>query len=502
MPTIYSEGYSAIWEMWDYANSAWPLGPGWSPVDVGTISGVIAGTGLLGGGTIGPVTLDADTTFLQQRVSSICAAGSSIRVINQDGTVTCEVDALGDDIGGSGTLNFISKFTAAATVGDSGIFEDALGNVGIGTTAPGQQLQVGSGLISPDSQVVKLRVAGDEPLSCKGAAAFGHNGAAVILGELDGVANIGGHSARLDAWADLAINRDGGNVGIGTAAPNEQLEITGNFRLPKSTATAGIIYADQAPFIHNFGVGNFFAGVRAGNLTMTGAFNTAVGVDAFPANSSGGSNTAVGVQALFANTTGNFNTASGHSALRNNTSGFQNTAVGYSSLDGNTTGTNNTGVGVFADVTAGNLTNATAIGYAAQVDASNKIRLGNSSVSVIEGQVAYTFTSDVNQKENFQAVDGEETLEKISRLTLESWNYKGNDPQQFRHYGPTAQEFFAAFGHDGFGTVGTDTTINSGDMAGIMMIAIQALERRTAENAELKARIKLMKERLKALEAR
>ena len=49
-----------------------------------------------------------------------------------------------------------------------------------------------------------------------------------------------------------------------------------------------------------------------------------------------------------------------------------------------------------------------------------------------------------------------------------------------------AQEFFAAFGDDGFGTVGTDTTINSGDMAGIMMIAIQALERR---NAVLEARL-------------
>lgn len=39
-----------------------------------------------------------------------------------------------------------------------------------------------------------------------------------------------------------------------------------------------------------------------------------------------------------------------------------------------------------------------------------------------------------------------------------------------------AQECFAAFGDNGFGTVGTETTINSGDMAGVLMIAIQALE--------------------------
>ena len=116
---------------------------------------------------------------------------------------------------------------------------------------------------------------------------------------------------------------------------------------------------------------------------------------------------------------------------------------------------------------------------------------------MIEGQVPYTFTSDKNQKENFQSVDGEAVLRKIGGLNVTSWNYIGHDPQQFRHYGPVAQEFFAAFGHDGFGTIGTETTINSGDMAGILMIAIQALEKRTAENAELKARIEALERRTK-----
>ena len=69
------------------------FGSGWVPVDVGTISGVTAGTGLIGGGTIGTVRLDADTTFLQQRVSGICSVGSSIRAINLDGTVSCETDS-------------------------------------------------------------------------------------------------------------------------------------------------------------------------------------------------------------------------------------------------------------------------------------------------------------------------------------------------------------------------------------------------------------------------
>jgi hypothetical protein len=81
-------------------------------------------------------------------------------------------------------------------------------------------------------------------------------------------------------------------------------------------------------------------------------------------------------------------------------------------------------------------------------------------------------------------------------LLVASWNFIGQDPNQFRHYGPMAQEFFAAFGHDGIGTIGTPTTINSGDMAGISMVAIKALEKRTvelqAENADLKARLEAL----------
>ena len=58
-----------------------------------------------------------------------------------------------------------------------------------------------------------------------------------------------------------------------------------------------------------------------------------------------------------------------------------------------------------------------------------------------------------------------------------------------------AQDFFAAFGHDGVGQIGTETTINSGDMAGILMIAVQALEKRTAE-------LKVLASKVEELEAK
>jgi len=142
--------------------------------------------------------------------------------------------------------------------------------------------------------------------------------------------------------------------------------------------------------------------------------------------------------------------------------------------------------------------NATALGADAVADASNKIRLGNTDVTVIEGQVAFTYPSDMTKKENFRPVDGEDVLNKIRALRLTSWNLIGHDPKQFRHYGPMAQEFFAAFGDDGIGTIGTPTTINSGDIAGILMVAVQTLEKRAAELAQQKDSLKRTVESVEA----
>jgi hypothetical protein len=213
-------------------------------------------------------------------------------------------------------------------------------------------------------------------------------------------------------------------------------------------------------------------------------------------------NTTLGTGALQNNTTGRLNTASGFNALFLNTTGGANTASGNEALGSNTTGSFNTAIGAFADVSDGNLNNATAIGFNAVVDASNKVRLGGDQVAVIEGQVAFSSIADQTQKENFQPVDGEEVLGKIRGFELSSWNFIGHDPRKFRHYGPMAQDFFAAFGDDGVGQIGSETTINSGDLAGILMIAVQALEKRTRELRRKEARIAVLESRLEALESR
>lgn len=176
----------------------------------------------------------------------------------------------------------------------------------------------------------------------------------------------------------------GGDVGIGTTNPSEQLELTGNIKLP-STANGGngpvgVLYSDTSHVLHTYGDDNFFAGEGAGNFTTTGAGkNTGVGKNALGANQGGRNNTAVGYFAMFSNTSGSDNVAIGRGALGNNTTGSDNVVIGAGTAFGSQTGSGNTVVGDGAGVIP-DADNATAIGQGAFAN-SNTIRLGNSQVT-------------------------------------------------------------------------------------------------------------------------
>jgi hypothetical protein len=113
---------------------------------IGDITGVTAGTGLTGGGTSGTVTLDANTTYLQRRVTGTCAAGSSIRVISATGTVTCETDDGGTYSAGTGlnlsgtTFNVNVPLNLSGSLGGQGILSainDTVYGYGVSGSATG-----------------------------------------------------------------------------------------------------------------------------------------------------------------------------------------------------------------------------------------------------------------------------------------------------------------------------------------------------------------------------
>ncbi|WP_461102733.1 tail fiber domain-containing protein [Spirosoma koreense] len=129
-------------------------------------------------------------------------------------------------------------------------------------------------------------------------------------------------------------------------------------------------------------------------------------------------------------------------------------------------------------------------GYILRTDPAN-LPYANAGVALPPSGNAWTTLSDSTRKENFRPADGASFLKKIGQMRLGSWNYKGQDVRTLRHYGPMAQDFFAAFGHDALGTIGEDKAINQADFDGVNLIAIKALiqevEQLKAANQQLKA---------------
>jgi len=162
------------------------------------------------------------------------SAGVASYKLGNDGNVF-KIAAMDNGYGGH-TGNFATNDVQVLSM-------TTTGNVGIGNVAPNVKLNVGEA-IPAGHQLVYVRGYGDEP-GWKGGAAFGYTSASVIMGQLYNVATIGGHAGDLNAWADLAINVDGGNVGVGLSAPLQKFHVVGTGRF--STLASGFnrfVYAN------------------------------------------------------------------------------------------------------------------------------------------------------------------------------------------------------------------------------------------------------------------
>lgn len=186
----------------------------------------------------------------------------------------------------------------------------------------------------------------------------------------------------------------------------------------------------QALYSNTTGYNNTASGNYALNSNTTGYNNTASGYRALYSNTTASFSTASGHQALSSNTTGNSNTASGLQALYFNTTGDKNTAIGHNALWLNTTGDKNTAIGYTAGVTSGsgNLSNSTAIGHNARVSTSNTVRIGDTNVNVIGGQVGFSITSDRRLKEDIQSTNlGLEFINDLNPVQYHRINNENDD---------------------------------------------------------------------------
>jgi len=267
-----------------------------------------------------------------------------------------------------------------------------------------------------------------------------------------------------------------------------------------------------------------------GSMALTSAtealYNTAVGDGSLSATTTGGANTAVGFWAMVANNTGGGNSAFGFSALGENRTGTGNTAIGRGSLGTNTDGSNNTGVGIFTSANP-SATNATAIGANALVDASNKIRLGDEYVTIVESNGVFNTVSDgrfkYNIKEDVKGLDfimnlrpvtyqfdakKQEDFTKgiISAALLNSHAIPAayNENNGIKRTGFIAQEVEAAaqktgFDFDGVKTPATDKQYYSLSYASFVVPLVKAMQEQQQVIDALKKQNELLQQQNEAI---
>ncbi len=169
---------------------------------------------------------------------------------------------------------------------------------------------------------------------------------------------------------------------------------------------------------------NTAVGGYALSKNVGGFLNVAVGEEALTTNVNGSANTAIGTFSMYYSNSGVRNTAIGYQALDTVLTGSRNTAVGSDALGALTSGSFNTAIGDSTDLTglnAGALFNTTTVGYRATTNISNSVRIGNTAVTSIGGQVGWSVLSDGRYK---KAVNEDvKGLDFIMQLRPVSYQY-------------------------------------------------------------------------------
>ncbi len=355
------------------------------------------------------------------------------------------------------------------------------GNVGIGTSSPTAKLQVVDSSVVFNATGYPLSNPGNPPVSGAGRRMmWDADHAAFRVGYVDSTQwnknNIGNFSFSSGenniAYSDgsVAFGQFDSTYGPYSITSGGHNVANGAFSVAMGEANKTDIEASIALGFDNNASG--FSAIALGYANNAssqasvamGEFNTASGSNStafgYTTTASGSNSTAFG---QYTTASGAFSTAMGRFVTTNGQSG--------SFIIGDN------GAGRFNSTYYSDIPNQMQMVFAG----GYKLYSGSSATGVRMngGDNSWSSISDSTKKEKRMAVNGENILDKIAKLKLETWNYIGQDSKVFRHYGPMAQDFHNAFGKDALGTIGNDTLINQQDFLGVSFIAIQALEKRT-----------------------
>jgi len=261
------------------------------------------------------------------RLQGISEAMNRILASDAAGNATWKDPAAINIVTGSGTVNFVPKWTPTATnISNSQIADNGI-SIGINTATPNAsaQLDISSttkGILFPRMTTAQ-RTAIASPAN--GLLVFDNNTNSFWF-----------YNAA--AWTEILSSSSGWSL-MGNAGTNPAVNFIG------TTDNNDVVFKRDNIRAGKIGVTNTSFGLSALNPATTGSFNTAYGASALSSNTTGDHNTANGRAALFSNTTGKNNTANGSGALFSNTTGEFNTANGTVALSANTTGSENTANG-------------------------------------------------------------------------------------------------------------------------------------------------------------
>lgn len=249
---------------------------------IASIDGLTAAAQYLQTGTTG-IDFNITTSGVDTHVFNLPTASAT----NRGALSSADWNTFSGKISGTGTTNYVSKFTASGTIGNSLIYDNAT-NVGIGTASPTAKLDVkgiatfGSSLTFPsvtigdatDTFSTKFSILSTNTHS---DFAFGNNlaidtshqlyvvnnhpavsGSAIVLGGNNSTngTNTISFFARTQASvvantvvplsnADMVI-KEGGNVGIGTTNPDAKLYVSGSVKIVDGTQGVGKVLTSDA----------------------------------------------------------------------------------------------------------------------------------------------------------------------------------------------------------------------------------------------------------------
>ena len=181
-----------------------------------TLSGDVTGSG-----TTGITTSISATTVTGKLITGFVSGAGTVAATDSILGAIQKLDGnTSAKIGGSGTANYLSKFTAAGTLGNSAVFESG-SNVGIGTTAPTRKLDINGvsrfrnfiGIDNSDSTTRRIFFTNGDDLNTYAS------------GEI--------RSSELHLYnsATKVLSVINNNIGIGTITPGSKLEVNGDVKI-------------------------------------------------------------------------------------------------------------------------------------------------------------------------------------------------------------------------------------------------------------------------------